>query len=150
MAKKVKNIEKKNVVTNIFSTGLDLGRKSLKHEISETKKGIHAVLMDYESTLDSEYSKVIKSTEQRVRNTANAAKGKYKTALEVVTNCYPYQTENGLLLQSGKDENKVKVWKLKKLSAVTARGIIDLSLKNFVNTLGNPTIQYFAVGEKIK
>ena len=99
---------------NLFTSNLQ--GKALVSEKSETKKAIIAVLANYEESINAEYSKVVKSKEQRVRNVANAAKGKFKTALEVIANCYPYQTKDGKLATKGKNETGDKVWKEKKLT----------------------------------
>ena len=80
---------------NLFTSNLQ--GKALVSEKSATKKAIVTVLANYEESINAEYSKVVKSKEKRVRNVANAAKGKYKKALDVVANCYPYQTKEGKL-----------------------------------------------------
>lgn len=133
---------------NLFTSNLQ--GKALVSEKSATKKAIVSVLANYEESINAEYGKVIKSKEQRVRNVANAAKGKFKTALEVVANCYPYQTKDGKLAAKGKDENGTKVWKEKKLSAAAARGIVRDALKHFTDTIGKPEITFVTIGSVIE
>lgn len=133
---------------NLFTSNLE--GKQLRKEKSETKKAINASLADYEKTIDAEFTKVIKSEDKRARNCANAAKGKYKTALLVVANCFPYQTEDGTLLCKKADEEGTKFWQAKKLTAAAARGIVRDSLKNFTNFVGAPEIQVHEIGAKVE
>lgn len=133
---------------NLFSSNLT--GKQLISEKSETKKAVKAALADYEATINSAFTQVIKSTDRRCRNVANAAKGKYKTALDVVANCYPYQTKSGVLACKGKNEDEVKVWKAKKLTAAAARGIVKASLDNFTKYVGAPVITYVEIGKPVE
>lgn len=133
---------------NLFTA--NLAGKELRKEKSETKKSINAALADYEKTIDAEFTKVIKSEDKRARNCANAAKGKFHTAIEVVANCYPYQTKAGVLACKGKNEDDIKVWKEKKLTAAAARGIVRESLKNFTNFVGAPEITIVEIGAKVE
>jgi hypothetical protein len=132
---------------NLFTA--NLAGKELRKEKSETKKSINVALADYEKTIDAEFTKVIKSEDKRARNCANAAKGKYKTALQVVANCFPYQTKDGILCCK-KSDNDVKVWAAKKLTAAAARGIVRDSLKNFTNFVGAPEITIVEIGTKVE
>lgn len=133
---------------NLFTSNLE--GKQLRKEKSETKKAINASLADYEKTIDAEFTKVIKSEDKRARNCANAAKGKYHTALQVVANCYPYQTKAGVLCCKKTDENDCKVWAAKKLTAAAARSIVRDSLKNFTNFVGAPEITIAEIGAKVE
>ena len=136
----------KNV--NLFTS--NLSGKQLISEKSETKKAVKAALADYEATINSAFTQVIKSTDIRCRNVANSAKGKFQTALGVVTNCYPYQTKAGVLACKGKNENDVKVWKEKKLTAAAARGIVKAALDNFTKFVGTPEINYVKIGNPVE
>jgi hypothetical protein len=133
---------------NLFTA--NLAGKELRKEKSETKKSINAALADYEKTIDAEFTKVIKSEDKRARNCANAAKGKYKTALQVVANCFPYQTENGTLCAKKTNDEGDKVWCEKKLTAAAARSIVRDSLKNFTNFVGSPEITVVVIGTKVE
>lgn len=133
---------------NLFTSNLT--GKALINEKSETKKAVKAALADYEATINSAFTQVIKSTDKRCRNVANAAKGKYKTALDVVAHCFPYQTKAGELACKGKNENDIKVWKAKKLTAAAARGIVKASLDNFTKYVGAPVITYVEIGKPVE
>ena len=133
--------------TNLFTSNLE--GKELRKEKSETKKAVNAALRDYEKAIDGAFNAVIKSEDRRARNVANAAKGKFKTALDVVTNCYPWQTTNGVLCGKKTNEDDVKVWCEKKLTAAAARSIVRESLKNFTNFVGNPQVSIVVIGEKV-
>lgn len=133
---------------NLFTSNLE--GKALRTEKSETKKAVNAALADFEKAIEGAFNAVIKSEDKRARNVANAAKGKYKTSLQVVANCYPYQTEIGTLLCKKTDEEGEKYWQAKKLTAAAARGIVRDALKNFTNFVGAPKIQYHTIGEKVE
>ena len=135
---------------NLFTSNLT--GKALITEKSETKKAVKAVLGDYEKTIDSAFTQVIKSDDKRARNVANAAKGKYKTAADVVANCYPYQTKEGVLACKGakSKEDDTKVWKAKKLTAAAARGIVKAALDNFTKFVGSPEITYVEIGKPVE
>lgn len=123
---------------NLFTANLE-GR-ALRSEISATNKAVRAALANYVAALDAEFTKVIKDTDRRARNVANAAKGRYHSAAAVVAACYPYQTADGVLLTRVKSDSG-KVWAAKKLTATAARGIVRDSLKNFTRTVGAPVIE---------
>ena len=135
---------------NLFTSNLT--GKQLITEKSETKKAVKAALADYEATINSAFTQVIKSSDIRCRNVANAAKGKFGTALDVVANCYPYQTKTGVLACKGarSKEDDTKVWKAKKLTAAAARGIVKASLDNFTKFVGSPEITYVEIGKPVE
>jgi len=133
---------------NLFTSNLT--GKQLISEKSETKKAVKAALADYEATINSAFAQVIKSTDIRCRNLANAAKGKYGTAIDVVANCYPYQTKDGALASKSKNEEGVKVWKAKKLTAAAARGIVKAALDNFTKFVGNPEITTVVINSPVE
>ena len=135
---------------NLFKSNLT--GKELRIEKSETKKAINAALRDFEKAIEGAFNAVIKSEDRRARNVANAAKGKYRTAIDVIQNCFPYQTEDGVLCckKSADKDTADKVWAEKKLTAAAARGIVRDSLKNFTNFVGAPEITIVKVGEKVE
>lgn len=133
---------------NLFTSNLE--GKALRIEKRETKKAVSAALSDYAKSIDAEFTKVIKSEDRRARNVANAAKGKYQTALNVVANCYPYQTEAGVLCTRKKNENDVMIWAERKLTAAGARAVVRESLKNFTNYVGAPVITRVVVGAQVE
>ena len=133
---------------NLFTSNLQ--GKALVCEKSESKKAVKESLADFEKSIDSEFSKVIKSEDRRARNVANAAKGKYHTSLQVIAACYPYQTKEGTLCCKAKNEEGVKVWKEKKLTAAAARGIVRDSLNNFIKFVGVPEITTVVIGSEVE
>lgn len=133
---------------NLFSSNLE-GR-ALRHEISETKKSVSQALRDYESAINAAFTQVVKSTDRRARNVANAAKGRYNSAVAVVAACYPYQTADGDLCCKSTNEDGIRVWKLKKLTAAAARGIVRDSLKNFTAGVGTPSVSVVFIGAPVE
>lgn len=133
---------------NMFTA--NLSGKALISAKSETKKAVNESLKDFAKSIEAEFTKVIKSEDKRARDCANAAKGKYQTALNVVTNCYPYQTKDGIICAKGKNESGEKIWKEKKLTATAARSIVRDALKNFTDFVGEPQIKIVIVGGVIE
>lgn len=133
---------------NLFTSNLQ--GKQLAAEKSLTKKAISAALQDVEKAIDGAFTAVVKAENKKARDAANAAKGKYKTALQVVANCFPYQTSEGVLCCKKSNEEGEKVWAAKKLTATAARGIVRDSLKNFTNYVGAPEIQKVIIGAKVE
>lgn len=138
---------------NLFTSNLT-GR-ALVIEKSATRKATAAALANFAASIDAEFTKVIKDTDRRARNVANAAKGRYQTAAAVVANCFPYQTAAGELLTRAAVRGESgtvtgHVWTLKKLTASAARGIVRAALDNFTKTVGAPVVEYHAAGDPVK
>lgn len=133
---------------NLFTGNLE-GR-ALRHEISETKKAVSQALRDYEGSINAAFTQVIKSADKRSRDCANAAKGRYNTAVAVVAACYPYQTADGTLCRRATLEDGRKVWAEKKLTAAAARGIVRDALKNFTAGVGTPSVVEVVIGAPIE
>ena len=138
---------------NLFTSNLE-GRARVQ-EIAATRKATAAALANFAASIDAEFTKVIKDTDRRARNVANAAKGRYQTAAAVVANCFPYQTAAGELLTRAavRDEAGTvtgHVWTVKKLTAAAARGIVRDSLNNFTKTVGAPVVEFHAAGDPVE
>lgn len=132
---------------NLFTSNLT--GKALKSEQSESKKAVKNSLADFAKSIDAEFTKVIKSEDKRARNVANAAKGQFKTAVAVVAGCYPYQTKDGVLCCKKRNEDSVKIWAEKKLTAAAARGIVRDALNNFIKGVGKPEITIVEIGDAV-
>lgn len=154
---------------NLFTSNLT-GR-ALVSEKSATRKATAAALANFAASIEAEFNKVIKDQDRRARNVANAAKGRYQTAINVVAACYPYQTAAPVVTETPKTENaprvvtvaggvlltrqtiedetgeRRRVWTEKKLTAAAARGIVRAALDNFTKTVGAPVVVVGAVGE---
>lgn len=135
---------------NLFTSNLE-GR-ALITEKAATRKATAAALANFAASIEAEFNKVIKDPDRRARNVANAAKGRYQTALNVVAACFPYQTAAGELLTRAavKDEAGTvtgHVWAAKKLTASAARGIVRAALDNFTKTVGAPAVEVHAIGD---
>ena len=135
---------------NLFTSNLE-GR-ALIQEKAATRKATAAALANFAASIDAEFTKVIKDQDRRARNVANAAKGRYQTALNVVAACYPYQTAAGELLTRAAvrdDAGNITghVWQVKKLTAAAARCIVRASLDNFTKTVGAPVVEQHEPGE---
>lgn len=110
-----------NGIENLTKKEINNGRATAKRETRET-------LANFALSLESAY-KQLTATGSTARNTANACKGTYKTALNVVTNCYPYQTATGELCTKTKDGFKVKRLK----GTATAYNVVKTAVCNFID-----------------
>lgn len=133
---------------NLFTS--NLSGKQLISEKSLTRKATNEALANFASAIEAAFNQVIKSEDRRARNVANAAKGKYRTALHVVEACYPFQTSEGVLCtRKLMEESDVRIWVEKKLTAAAARGIVRDSLNNFTKGVGTPEVQVVKIGEAV-
>lgn len=114
--------------TSIYNGLENLSKKQVNTERAKEKNNVRETLKNFELSLNSAF-KQLTATGSTARNAANACKGTYKTALEVVAACYPYQTETGQLCTKTKDG-----YKLRKLSgAATAYAIVKTAVCNFID-----------------
>lgn len=114
---------------NTIYNGIEfLSKKQINTERAKEKKNVRAQLADFEASLNSAY-KQLTATGSTARNAANACKGMYKTALSVVTNCYPYQTKDGQLCRKTKDGFKLRTLK----GTATAYGIVKDSVCRYID-----------------
>lgn len=113
---------------NIFNGIENLTKKEIIVARSTAKKEVRTTLADFALSLESAY-KQLTATGSTCRNSANACKGTYKTAVLVVANCYPYQTKNGELCTKTKDGFKVKNLK----GTATAYSVVKTSVCNFID-----------------
>lgn len=106
----------------------NLTKKEVIKGRAQAKKDVRETLSNFALSLESAY-KQLTATGSTCRNSANACKGTYKTVLEVVANCYPYQTEKGELCAKTKDG-----YKIKRLSGTgTAYAIVKTAVCNFID-----------------
>ena len=140
--------------TNIFKDSENLSKKVINSEKAATKKAVNARLQDFSVSLESEWKKLSKDTDKRVRNLYNSINGRYKAAgfdvCKIVADMFPYQTAAGVLCTRRKNENGVKVWIEKRLTATAARGIIRDCMYNYIRTLGAPVVNVVVVGEPVQ
>ena len=113
---------------SIFNGIENLTKKEIIAGRSNAKKEVRTTLADFALSLDSAY-KQLTATGSTCRNSANACKGTYKTAVLVVANCYPYQTKDGELCTKTKDGYKVKNLK----GTATAYSVVKTSVCNFID-----------------
>lgn len=132
---------------NLFKANLT--GKNLVQEKAASRKAVHKSLQDFGFAIDGAFTAVIKSSDIKARNVANAAKGKYHTAIETVAACYPYQTAEGVLCTKRTTEDGRKVWAEKKLTAAAARGIVRLALDNFIKGVGVPDVVHVVIGTDV-
>lgn len=113
---------------NIYKGVENYTKKEIASARATAKKEVCNTLSDFALSLESAY-KQLTAVGSTARNTANACKGTYKTALNVVANCYPYQTSDGKLCAKTKDGYKVKNLK----GTACAYGIVKIAVKNFID-----------------
>jgi len=114
---------------NTIYNGIEnLTKKEIIASRSAEKKSVRTTLADFALSLESAY-KQLTATGASSRNAANACKGTYKTAVSVVSNCYPYQTATGELCTKTKDGYKVKNLK----GTATAYNVVKTAVCNFID-----------------
>lgn len=113
---------------SIFNGIENLTKKEIITGRSTAKKEVRTTLADFALSLDSAY-KQLTATGSTCRNSANACKGTYKTAVLVVANCYPYQTKDGELCTKTRDGYKVKNLK----GTACAYSVVKTSVCNFID-----------------
>lgn len=114
--------------TNIYNGIENLTKKQVITARSTEKKNVRTQLANFSASLESAY-KQLTATGSQARNAANAAKGTYKTALQVVTACYPYQTANGELCTRTRDGFKVRTLK----GTAAAYAVVKTAVCNFID-----------------
>lgn len=110
-----------NGIENLTKKEINTGRATEKRNVKET-------LANYSLSIESAY-KQLTATGSTCRNSANACKGTYKSALAVVANCYPYQTATGELCTKTKDGYKIKNLK----GTASAYSVVKMAICNFID-----------------
>lgn len=106
----------------------NLTKKEVTTERAREKKNVREELANFANSL--EYAgKQLTAVGSPARNAANACKGTFKTWLEVVTACYPYQTERGELCTRIKDGYKVRTLR----GRGCAGAVVSMSVQNFID-----------------
>lgn len=114
--------------TNIYNGIENMTKKEVILARSTEKKQVRAQLADFAASLESAY-KQLTAVGANTRNAANAAKGTYKTALQVVTACYPYQTATGELCTKTKEGYKARTLR----GTAAAYAVVRTAVCNFID-----------------
>lgn len=134
---------------NLFTSNLQ--GKARISEISAVKKATAESLKDYEKALDGAFNAIKKSSDKRSRDLYNAVRGRYANHMEIVANCYPWQTADGKIAYKKKDaETGIRMWAEKNLTWGAAKSIAKASLDNFTNHVGDPVITIVNIGEVVE
>ena len=114
---------------NTIYKGIEnLTKKEIINGRAIEKKNVRTTLADFALSIESAY-KQLTATGSTARNAANACKGTYKTAVAVVSNCYPYQTAAGELCTKTKDGYKIKNLK----GTASAYSVVKTAVCNFID-----------------
>lgn len=122
----------------------NLSKKQIITARAEEKRNVRTTLADFALSLDSAY-KQLTATGSQCRNTANACKGVYKTAVLVVANCYPYQTADGELCTKTKDGYKVRTLK----GTASAYAVVKTAVNNFIDFKTGRRVELVTIVEPI-
>ena len=126
-----------------------LTAKAIISEKATDKKAISAVLKNASKMMEAAFSAIVKDDDKRARNVANAAKGRYQSAVAIVANCWPYQTADGRLLKKAKADDGRTIWAEKAVTAVAARGLLKEALNNFIASNGQPAVIVAEIGAEV-
>lgn len=106
----------------------NLTKKEIIMARATEKKAVRAELANFVNSL--EYAgKQLTAVGSPARNGANACKGTFKTWLQVVSACYPYQTTDGALCIRTKNGYKVR----KLAGRGTAGAVVSKSVQNYID-----------------
>ena len=77
-----------------------------------------------------------------------------RQSIDIVAACYPFQTNDGVLLAKCADKDEDgnvirKYWGERKLTAAAARSIVLACVNNYTNTIGAPVVERHEVDETI-
>ena len=152
---------------NLFTQSALMSKKSIIVAKSETKKEARETLAVFATALASEFGRLTKSESKRVRDCVNAMRSKYpantelpkdaravRQSIDIVAACYPFQTNDGVLLAKCADKDEDgnvirKYWGERKLTAAAARSIVLDCVNNYTNTIGAPVVERHEVDETI-
>lgn len=114
---------------NTIYNGIEnLTKKEVINARAAEKRSVTAELANFANSLEFA-GKQLTANGSAARNAANAAKGTYKTWLQVITACYPFQTASGELCTRSKG-----VYKVRKLSGRAAAGaVVSAAVKNYID-----------------
>ena len=144
-----------------------MSKKAVIVAKSETKKEARETLAVFATALASEFGRLTKSESKRVRDCVNAMRSKYpantelpkdaravRQSIDIVAACYPFQTNDGVLLAKCADKDEDgnvirKYWGERKLTAAAARSIVLACVNNYTNTIGAPVVERHEVDETI-
>ena len=113
------------------------------------KKAVHTALANAAKMMEAAFSAIVKADDKRARNVANAAKGRYQSAVAIVAACFPYQTADGRLLRKAKTDDGRTIWAEKAVTAVAARGLLRASIDNFISGNGQPVVAVYEIGAEV-
>ena len=152
---------------NLFTQSALMSKKAVIVAKSETKKEARETLAVFATALASEFGRLTKSESKRVRDCVNAMRSKYpantelpkdaravRQSIDIVAACYPFQTNDGVLLAKCADKDEDgnivrKYWGERKLTAAAARSIVLACVNNYTNTIGAPVVERHEVDETI-
>ena len=152
---------------NLFTQSALMSKKAVIVAKSETKKEARETLAVFATALASEFGRLTKSESKRVRDCVNAMRSKYpantelpkdaravRQSIDIVAACYPFQTNDGVLLATCADKDEDgnivrKYWGERKLTAAAARSIVLACVNNYTNTIGAPVVERHEVDETI-
>ena len=152
---------------NLFTQSALMSKKAVIVAKSETKKEARETLAVFATALTSEFGRLTKSESKRVRDCVNAMRSKYpantelpkdaravRQSIDIVAACYPFQTNDGVLLAKCADKDEDgnvirKYWGERKLTAAAARSIVLACVNNYTNTIGAPVVERHEVDETI-
>lgn len=152
---------------NLFTQSALMSKKAVIVAKSETKKEARETLAVFATALVSEFGRLTKSESKRVRDCVNAMRSKYpantelpkdaravRQSIDIVAACYPFQTNDGVLLAKCADKDEDgnivrKYWGERKLTAAAARSIVLACVNNYTNTIGAPVVERHEVDETI-
>ena len=160
----------KNSIFSSTMTG-----KALRSAQATHKRAVREALRDYSAALDGAFKRVATSDNKSARDVYNAMRGKLAAAAAdeitalvsagqldargarlyvaayMVAKCYPWQSEDGVLMckrtEEREDGERVRVWRQQKLTKSAADKIAQKAMDAFIAGCGSPVVEIHADGE---
>lgn len=123
---------------NIYTGAEFLTKKEIITQKSEIKKANHESFKDLENALRGAFKMLVNSNDKLSRDCANRCKSVFRTEADIIANCYPFQSVDGELQRITTNKNGVKEVVKYIPTANNIKKILEISIKNYIDSLANP------------
>lgn len=121
---------------NIY-TGIEfLTKKQQIAQKAETKKANHKSFKNVENALKGAFKMLVNSEDKLSRDCANRCKSVFRSESEIIAQNYPLQFTDGRLADIKVNKEGVYCIKERKVTANNVKGILEKSIKNYIDSLG--------------
>lgn len=123
---------------NIYTSAEFLTKKEIKSQKSEIKRANHESFKNLENALKGAFKMLVNSNDKLSRDCANRCKSVFRSEGEIIANCFPFQSIEGELQRITTNKNGVKEVAKYIPTANNIKRILEISIKNYIDSLANP------------